>query len=664
MRLALVVLSSVSLVSACTSTNKCKSGTVLVNATFDASARAADELDVMVELGSNASMTAKLPGPGGRDSGTLELDFPHGYTAGQTLQVSVSARVAGSEVAAGSATTTLSAGCSAISLAVGSSGGGDGGADLSMADMLMLPVPHVTAKPDLVGFTTTLDGSTSTDPLGSSLTFTWSVQQVPSGSAITTASLTSKTANKTAFDPDRGGLYKVALTATATDGRNATLVTDVTVPTVPLFYSRTSQTSTTWALGPHVVSSDGTTDHSVGCDITADGGADRSTLQQAQFLGHAWDPPAMSTSPALFVFLGNFDLTGNTAPQLLVASTSTNCTTNPPTRVDNNVFNDHFAVTARFSPDGKRIVYVDAPQDSSQGSYRLVTVSVDGTGPKRVVRSDGFFGFTPAIWIDNSTVAWLERDSNSFNPFTIYKAPDQNAAGDSDTTRTKLLRCDPATTSTHLGQINQFDISAFGMIVAGSTSARGTLDPPPLPGVSLYKLADGDCSTTTAKTLAAEPRGALAWDFAISPDGLTILFSSTGSQDIPDGGLPEPQMDIFLVPADGSANAQKFVGDPLYDDYNPRFVAGGRQFIWTQAPRHFDMGADTPAIMIANVDGTHIRAFTPAGPAGETVLGTDVGANRGYDCSWIPGAASASAGMAIAGAAILLLLAFRPRRRN
>jgi hypothetical protein len=664
MRATTFAIAATALVAGCTVSNKCKNGTVLVTATFDASASSADELDVVVQLDQAAMMTATLPGPAGKSSGTLEVQFPHGYHAGSTLQVTITATSGGQTVASGSASATLSSGCSTLNVAVTASGGGNN--DLSMSDMLMLPVPAVTAKPDYVGFTTSLDGSGTTDPLGASLTFAWEVKQVPAGSAIKTTSLTSTSAAKTAFDPDRGGLYKIALTATAMDGRSATLVTDVSVPTVPLLYVRASQTTTTAALGPHVVSSDGTNDHSIGCDLTFDGGVDTNTLQQSPFLGHVWEPPATSTSQALFVFLGNFDLTGATAPHLLVGSPSTNCTTNPPTRVDNNVFNDHFAVTARFSPDGTRIVYVDAPQNSNQGSYRLVTVSVDGTGPKRVVRSDGFFGFTPAIWLDNSTVAWLERDGNAFNPFTIFKAPDENAAGDpgANTKRTQLLRCDPSTTSTHLGEINQFEVSAFGMIVAGSTSARAALNPPPLPGVSLYKLANGDCSTTTAKVLAAEPVGGLSWDFSISPDGLNILFSSTGSQDIPDGGLPEPQTDIFLVPADGSASAQKFVGDPLYDDINPRFVAGGRQFIWSQTPRRLDMGADTPALMIANADGTHIRSFTPTGAAGETIVGTAAGANRGYDCSWIPGAVSASAGMAFAGAALLLLLAFRPRRRD
>ncbi len=651
-----LALAGAILAAGCTSTNKCKSGTVLVTASFDAAARAADELDVVVQLDQLASMSTKLPGPGGHASGTIQVEFPSGYHAGGMLQVSVSARLGGALVADGSASTTLAAGCSSLEIPV-AAGAGDGGAP---ADMTTLPIAVATSKPDLVGFSTTLDGSGSSDPLGSALTFAWSVEQAPAGSTITTAALTSTSAVKTGFEPDRGGLYKIGLSVTTSDGRTGTTVANVTVPTVPIFYSRAAQTATTYNLSPHLVASDGTGDRAVGCPFSADGGA-AAELQIMPFFGHAYDPPAGGTPQ--FVFLGITSF--GTPPQLLVATPSTDCTTSPPVRVDNNVFADHIPVSARFSPDGTRIVYVDTPQ-SNDGTNRLVTVAVDGLGPKRVVRSAGYFGFTPAIWLDNSTVAWVETDSNSFNPFTIFKAPDENAAGDpgANTKRTTLLRCDQGADATALAEINQFEMGPFGMIVAGGTSARIVLNPPPLAGVSLYKLADNDCSTTNAKTLISEPVGGLSWDFALSPDGLSILFSSTSTQPIPDGGAPEPQSDIFLVPADGSAAAQKIAGDPLYDDISPRFIAGGRQFIWTQEPRGLDMGADTPAILIANADGTHVRSFTPPAAAGETVLRSDIGANRGFDCSWVPGSAGAGAATASLGAAALLLLALVRRRRR
>ncbi|HEY2747863.1 MAG TPA: hypothetical protein VGL86_24745 [Polyangia bacterium] len=669
MRAAIFAVACV-VAAGCVTKDKCKQDTVLVSTTFDSVAAAADELDVVVQLDQQAMMTATLPGPGGHASGNIEVDFPGGYHVGSTLQVSVSARLAGVVVANGESSATLAAGCGTLALDVvssGSDGGGDGGAppDLGMADMIMLPVPAIAAKPDLVGFTTSLDGSGSTDSLGDTLTLTWTIDAVPTGSAITTAALSSTSASKVTFEPDRGGVYKIALTAAAPDGRTATITSNVTVPTVPLFYVRAGETTTTSSFGAHVFASDGTGEHAIGCDVKSDGGIDESSIQTLPFVGHAWEPPTLGTAQPLYAFLAFVDT--SSPPAMVVGSIATNCTTSPPIRVDNNVFNDHIPVTARFSPDGTRIVYVDMPEDSSQGTYRLVTVAVDGVGPKHVVRSDGYFGFTPAIWLDNQTVAWLERDTSDFNPFTIYSAPDANAAGDpASNMRTQVLRCDQSTTSTHLAEINQFEMSPFGMIVAGSTSTRDVLEPPPFPAVNIYRLATGDCSIANpnAKTMAAEPIGGLSWDFSLSPDGLTILFSSTHTEAVPDGGLPEPQTDIFLMPSDASAAPQKIAGDPLYDDTSPRYIAGGRQFTWSRTQRNRDMVADTPAVMIANADGTHVHAFVPTPASGERVIATEIGANRGYDCSGVPGTAGATATTAFIGALALLLLALRPRRRG
>jgi WD40-like Beta Propeller Repeat len=646
-------------------TAKCKDKTVLVTTTFDAAARAAQTLLVVVELDGNARPAVTIPGPRGHESGTIQVEFPSGYHEGSTLSVTVSAQLAG-QVAQGSASTRLVAGCTTMTVAV-KAGSGDGVdlSDTTPPDMTMVPDPVVTAKPDLVGFVTSLDGSGSTDPLGSSLTFAWAIEQAPAGSQIKTASLTSTTATKTSFEPDLGGLYKVALTVTASDGRAATKTVDVTVPTAPILYFNGTTTATTVSIGTRVIASDGTGDRNVACQLSADGGLDRSSQPQFAFIGHAWEPPTGMGTPQ-FVFLGLQDVSANMPPQLLVATPQTNCTTSPPARVDNNIFSDHVPISARFSPDGKRIVYVDMPQNTNDGSYRLVSVSADGTGAMHVIRTSGNFPTTPPIWLDNQTVAWMEWDDSNYKPFTLYKAPDETAAGEpSSTKRAQVLHCDQSTNATHLYGINQFEVSPFGMIVSGNTDPRCTvLCNPPYAAVSMYRLASGDCSVTNAKTLASEPRGGLSWDFTLSPDGLTILFSSTHGQDIPDGGLPTPQSDIFLVPSDGSAPPHKIVGDPLYDDIGPRYIAGGRQFIWSRAPRGLDMGADTPTIMIANADGTHVRALNPPVGPGETLALAHVGVNRGFECSWTPGSAAVPATGVLLGLGLLLLAYVTSRSRG
>ncbi|HWE28465.1 MAG TPA: hypothetical protein VHB97_10705, partial [Polyangia bacterium] len=328
----------------------------------------------------------------------------------------------------------------------------------------------------------------------------------------------------------------------------------------------------------------------------------------------------------------------------------------------NNTFTDHFPATARFSPDGTRLVYINFPVNSNASTYQLITTAADGSGPIHVIRSSGVFGLAPPIWVDNNTVAWVENDSTTYNPFTIFKAADANATGDSSATRTQILRCDQSVADTLLYQVNQFALTDFGMIVAGSTSFRSAFNTQPEAAVQLYKLPMNDCSTTNAVTLAAEPVGGLSWDFSVSPDGLKVLFSSTGAQAIPDGGLPEPQSDIFLVPSDGSAAAQKFLGDPAYNDSSPRYVAAGRQILWSRVSRRLDMGADVNALMIANADGTHERELVPTAGAGETVRGIDTGTNHGLDCDFAAGAPTAGA---TAFALLMLgLVVLRLRRRS
>jgi hypothetical protein len=432
----------------------------------------------------------------------------------------------------------------------------------------------------------------------------------------------------------------------------------VTVPTVPLFHFRADQTATTSQMGAAVIRSDGTGLRFLYCPFSQDGGIALGGDPHALGFGaSAWD----GAGGGKFAFLVPIDLSGSTPPLLYVGDDSSDCVNHPPPRVDANTFTDHVAVAMRFSPDGTRVAYIDMPFSQGSATYRLVTVSADGTGAKHVVRSNAQLGFLPPFWLDNSTIGWVESSGSGGD---VFKAPDQTGAGEpTSTTRSTLLHCDPSM-SGHLNAINQIASTPFGLVVAGSTGARGGVFTSAWNAVNLWRMMPGDCSTTAATSQMlegapfGEPYGGEAWDFALSPDGLTVLYSSTHGQGLPDGSMVRSGLDhdIYVVPSDGSSMPQKLAGDPVVDDLEPRFIAGGRQILWTQAATSVDADPNAIAgtLMVANADGTHVRRYQPT-VSGMQVSVIDSGMNRAFECSGAPGSATAGAGTALFALALLAL---------
>ena len=76
-------------VAGCGSTNTCKSGTLLVTLTFDAATATATQLVVDVSAPGASPRQHQLDHQAGMTTGTIEIDFPDGYAAGQTVQVTV-----------------------------------------------------------------------------------------------------------------------------------------------------------------------------------------------------------------------------------------------------------------------------------------------------------------------------------------------------------------------------------------------------------------------------------------------------------------------------------------------------------------------------------------------------------------------------------------------
>jgi hypothetical protein len=510
------------------------------------------------------------------------------------------------------------------------------------------------ASVDLVGFPTRLDASPSTDAAGLPLSFAWHFASTPPGSHVADPALSSTSGAQVVFEPDLGGDYVVELTVSVPDGRYDRSSQTVTIPTAPIFYYEgIALDGGDGQLGVGVMRSDGTGRRLINCPLV--GANALKPLRFAGLYGMRTFEPASGPVRNVFLEIVPDNDGGVSDFRLWSADENSGCTTQPAVRIDSTGFyNDHEHFWPRFSPDGSRVLYVDKPQDPAAYTYRLVTVGVDDKALFVIRSGMPRLSSTPPIWVDGAHIAWVENVSTTATPhLVVYQASDANAAGDSATSpgdRTVLLDCDGpgGTTGTPVLQvINQVELVDGALLVAGATASTGGSNPAPM---QIYRM-EGACST--AVTLSAEPPGGASFDFAVSPDGKTLVFTSTrGGQDADAGTVTR---DLYTVPVDGSSAPAFFAGVPGIDDLGPRWLAGGRQVIWTQ------VADETPArgggVMIANADGTHVRSLYAEGNGAKVIAGS----NLGTSCDYAGGGAPLATLLVLASVA--LALGLRAARR-
>ncbi|MGZ3428947.1 MAG: MYXO-CTERM sorting domain-containing protein, partial [Polyangia bacterium] len=334
-----------------------------------------------------------------------------------------------------------------------------------------------------------------------------------------------------------------------------------------------------------------------------------------------------------------FESVTATEHQLYASDENGDCSSRPPVRLDATPAVQH--LVPRFSPSGARVAWIDTGNPA-----QLITAPLDGSA-RHVVRT-GKIKAAPPQWIDETHVAWVEDASPNATPrLQIVSALDADGAGDG-AGRSLLVDCDAATDSKALQVINQFENVGSAWIVAGGVKSR-TANPPG--ATILYRLAANSCSTMGATVLVDEPAGGFAWDFAVSPDGVTLVLAAS---EAPGSGAH----DLFLVPVDGSVAPSRFVGSsPGVDDVGPTWIADGKQITWTQAST--DGTATGGGLMVANRDGSNVRSVLPQGGSTSASVYLVSPLNRGLDCA-VGGGGSA------AGEALLLLafiVLYRRRRR-
>ena len=132
----------------CNNERPCRDDTLLVTVSFDPVASACDRFDVAVSVAQSPAPVVTLQHSPGTTKGTFEVDFPHGYPVGQSVTVSLKARLGYALLETTSASVSLSPTCTAWSIAFGAAsdlGAPDGALDMNPPDLSGGPAPRPVA---------------------------------------------------------------------------------------------------------------------------------------------------------------------------------------------------------------------------------------------------------------------------------------------------------------------------------------------------------------------------------------------------------------------------------------------------------------------------------------------------------------------------------------
>jgi hypothetical protein len=401
---------------------------------------------------------------------------------------------------------------------------------------------------------------------------------------------------------------------------------------------------------------------------------------------------------------------------LLIADELTDCdASHPAVRVDPTTDPDNAGkahVLPRFSLDGSRVAYLDlvsAPSSGAKPSVaRVVTTGVDGRSPRALRTASPYDPKTnvilwglPPTWIAQDEVVWLEGPdpSCSLSHSDCASPPFQfNYAVDAELpTYGTLFTCP------YLGGYSQ--IAEMALFGDGATSfvamvaSHATLSTSPADGVmdiyiAEYSALRYDGCSAFANATHLGPKGAVARDMAVSPDGNAIAYTanagppsdgSGGDGGGSDGALPDAgsreagaPLDItspthvwLLSPTSGTklpTPCSDPVADPTFDDFGPEWFDDGKILVWTRAAHPPSVAPDTlGGLWQADViDGAckNVRAVVSNGPTDAGALTVIAPANATIACDVGLGRARSDAATATLGVGLLVAGGARRRRRR
>ncbi len=512
--------------------------------------------------------------------------------------------------------------------------GGTGGA------MLQDPVIDVQTDPDLVGFTTSLDATGSTDPEGENLTISWVLKTAPMNSQLGDSDVDVSTPGVASFLGDKGGSYTFTVTANTPDNRSATQDVTVNVPALPIPFIEGRKGMQGYDYFVRVVDSDGEHARDVSCKL---GFGSTDPAGDMEFLGGLMSLPGWNMPMGNGVFFPEVTLDPNTGSgfaKLVVSPVQNKCGDPQQRTLVDGATEGRVQGLLALNPGGTRLAYLDT--DTVNGGVRLATIGVDGTDRRILYGSDLLSGVVP-IWVDDTHLAWLEHDAGDY----IYSSVDMVGAGQpGNASKQERLVCSTAL----VDKMAQFAFTPFGILIR---TLGGSL------GVGIHLVSGTDCSS--AKTLVGTDYTDLS-SFSVAPDKQSIVFSAKGPND--------GDANVYELVVDGFSAPTRRFGDDNVDDIDPRFSPDGRQVIWTQLTFDSQGVPSGTGVHVANLDGKYgmrVAAHDPNNPTTPTVVHAlhprDIVINCHFSISGQPAGRGWSLGIGLFGLALISRRTWRRRRR-
>lgn len=454
----------------------------------------------------------------------------------------------------------------------GTAGGGSGGTGgVELQD----PTLDVKRTPDLVGFTTTLDATGSTDPEGENLSYAWVLRSAPQNSQLGDADLDLSVPGVVSFLGDKGGDYVFNVTATTPDNRSASQDVTVRVPALPVPFIEGRTGGSGYDYFVRVVDSDAERARDVSCRLSLGSNDPENDLE---FLGGLMALPGWYLPMGHGVFYPEVTIdpsSGTGTSSLRVSPVVNTCgDAQQRTLVDGSTEGRIQGLLA-LNPSATRLAYLDTSMES--GGVRLATIAVDGSDRRILYGSDSLSGVVP-VWVDDTHLAWLEHSAGDY----IYSSVDVVGGGQPNhPQKQQHLFCSVQ----QVDNVAQFAFTPFGILIR---TLGGSL------GVGIHLVSGTDCGA--AKTLIGTQFADLS-SFSLAPDNQSIVFSAKGPTDV--------DSNVYELVVDGFSAPTRRFGDDSGNDVDPRYTPDGRQVIWTQLS--FD-SAGFPSgtgVHIANLDGKY-----------------------------------------------------------